>query len=151
VVRRVGISLTLRFSGSPSRVVRNRSMSEVLTRRTLIARSAAAGAVLVLPARALSASKTLPVFRLETGCGDGWSACGPRKAHDKSSLFPTQKAADGNRAHPGCNCVIREGTLDRGTHIAVFGNPDHLRSYRADLRVPVVQALLKNHPASFPG
>jgi hypothetical protein len=124
-------------------------MSQRLTRRTLITRGAAAGAVLVLPARALPASKTLAVFRLETGCGDGACACNACKLHDANSLFPTHKAADGNRAHVGCNCVIDEGTLDRGTHIALFGEPDHLHSYRADLRDRKVQALLENHPPSF--
>jgi hypothetical protein len=125
-------------------------MAQRLTRRTLIARGAAAGAVLVLPARAVAASKTLPVFRLETGCGDGACACLACKVHDQNSLFPSKKAADGNRAHIGCNCVVHEGTLERGTYIALFGDPNHLHSYRADLRDPAVQAVLKNHPASFP-
>jgi hypothetical protein len=124
-------------------------MSEGLTRRKLITRGAVAGAVLVLPARAVSARKTLPVFRLQTGCGDGPCACNACKSHDANSLFPTSKAADGNRAHIGCDCVIDEGTLDQGTYVALFGNPDRLRSYRADLRDPQVQALLENHPPSF--
>jgi hypothetical protein len=124
-------------------------MSQRLTRRTLITRGAAAGAVLVLPSGALSASKTLAVFRLETGCGDGACACHACKLHDANSVFPSRKAADGNRAHIGCNCPIHEGTLARGAYIALFGDPDHLHSYRADLRDPQVQAILKKNPPSF--
>jgi len=125
-------------------------MSQTLTRRTLITRGAVAGAVLVLPARAFSASKTLPVFRLETGCGDGACACNACKSHDANSLFPTSKAADGNRAHIGCNCIVDEGTLDRGTYIALFGEPTaRLTAFRVDLRDPGVLAVLKNHPPSF--
>lgn len=120
-----------------------------LTRRQLIARGAAAGVVLALPRQASAVSPTLPVFRLETGCGDGACACTACKIHDANSLFPTSKAANGNRAHTFCNCVIAEGTLHRGTYIALFGEPDRLRSYRADLRDSRVQALLKNHPPSF--
>ena len=125
-------------------------MSQGLTRRKLITRGAVAGAVLVLPARAVSARKTLPVFRLQTGCGDGSCACNACKSHDANSLFPTSKAADGNRAHIGCNCVIDEGTLDQGTYVALFGEPTaKVTAFRADLRNPRVQALLKNHPPSF--
>jgi hypothetical protein len=123
-----------------------------LTRRKLIASGAAASVALALPARVLPASKTLPVFKLdpcESPSDTDCIACQACHSHDANSLFPSSKAADGNRAHIGCNCAIHEGTLDRATYIALFGNPDHLHSYRADLRDPQVQAILKKNPPSF--
>jgi hypothetical protein len=124
-------------------------MSQGLTRRKLIAQGAAAGAVLAFPTRALSAKKTLPIFRLLTGCGDGSCACNACKIHDAKSLFPTWKAANGNRAHIGCNCTIDEGTIEKGTWVALFGEPTSLTAYRVDLRNPHVNALVKKHPPSF--
>jgi hypothetical protein len=123
-----------------------------LTRRKLIASGAAASVALALPARVLPAAKTLPVFKLdpcESPSDADCIACQACHSHDANSLFPTHKAADGNRAHTYCNCGIVEGTLDRGTYIALFGNPDRLTKYRVDLRDPAVKAILKAHPPSF--
>jgi hypothetical protein len=68
--------------------------------------------------------------------------------HDTYSLFPSWKAANGNRAHNGCNCPIKKGKIETGTYVALFGNPDHLRAYRVDTRRPWVAAILKQHPPS---
>jgi hypothetical protein len=70
--------------------------------------------------------------------------------HDRWSLFPTRKAANGNRAHIGCNCCIVEGTIGLGTYLALFGNPKRLESYRADLRSARTRAILKRHLPIFP-
>ena len=82
-------------------------------------------------------------------CGHADGACNACRQHDRNSLFPTSKAADGNRAHKGCNCCIQAGTLHYGTYVALFGNPKKLKRYRADKRTARVNALLKNHPAVF--
>jgi len=105
-------------------------------------------AVLAQPSRLLAASKSTDVYRLDTGCGNGSCACNACFGHT-NSLFPTAKAANGNRAHIRCNCLIQKGSIDNGTYVALFGNPAHLRSYRVDIRWPWVRAILKQHPAKF--
>ncbi len=122
---------------------------ERLTRRTFVAGGAAAAGTVAWPLTALAAPKTASIYRLETGCGDGSCACAACRSHDAHSLFPTSKAADGNRAHPGCNCLIRKGTIGYGTSVALFGDPAHLRAYRVDTRARWAQALLKQHPPRF--
>jgi hypothetical protein len=132
-------------------------MKEQLTRGGFVARGAAVvGAVAVsglARVKAASASaKTIAVYRLDPhseNCGGNKGACKACVQHDANSVFPTAKAADGNRAHFGCDCCVIAGTLEYGTYVAVFGNPGHLRSYRADLRSPRVRTLLKNHPPVF--
>jgi hypothetical protein len=123
---------------------------ETLTRRSLLVRAGGAGALLAFPALAAAQPKTVSVFKLDTGCGDGACACAACKAHDANSLFPSGKTANGNRAHVGCNCVVVEGTLDRGAYIALFGDPDRLRVYRADRRDRKTAAVLRQHPPTFP-
>src|SRR5712691_7870751 len=91
--------------------------------------------------------KQQPVFKLVPN-GHTCKACGK---HDPNSIFPTAKAANGNRAHIGCNCTVVKGTMDYGTFVALFGNPKQLESYRADLRSARNQAVLKNHAPVFPG
>jgi hypothetical protein len=74
-------------------------MERLFTRRVLLARGAAVAGGLALPARTLAReSKTTAVYKLETGCGQGACACSACFYHDSNSLFPTEKAADGNRA-----------------------------------------------------
>ena len=122
-----------------------------------MARGAAAVGVVAVPAlaraqRASAAPKTIAVYRLDPDsakCGGNNGSCKACIEHDANSLFPTDKAADGNRAHIGCDCCVVAGTLEYGTYVAIFGNPKQLHSYRADLRSPRVKALLKNHGAVF--
>jgi hypothetical protein len=120
-----------------------------LTRRRFVVGGAAAAGALAWPAGMLGAPKTAEIYRLETGCGDGACACTACRSHDRYSLFPTSKAADGNRAHVGCNCLIRRGSIEYGTYVALFGNPAHLRAYRVDTRARWAQAVLKQHPPKF--
>jgi hypothetical protein len=128
-------------------------MESKLTRRRFLAAGGAVLGVLAFPLRALAATKTHDLYKL-TPCPPGKTSgkpcsCHACVVHDANSLFPSSKAADGNRAHINCNCSIVKGTLDFGTYVALFGNPGHLRSYRADLRSRNVQAILKNHPPQF--
>jgi hypothetical protein len=113
------------------------------TRRGLLARGAALAGALALPARALAAAtSTTTVYKLDTGCGHGSCACTACFYHASYSLFPTEKAANGNRAHIGCNCTIRAESLDSNTYVALFGDPSLFRAYRVDTRWPWVRAIL---------
>jgi hypothetical protein len=125
-------------------------MERVLTRRRFVAGGVAAAGVLAWPARLMAAPKTTAVYRLQIcSPGGNCAACQACVHHDAYSLFPSHKAADGNRAHVGCNCGIGEGSMEYGTYVALFGNPAHLRSYRVDMRWRWVQAILKQHPPKF--
>jgi hypothetical protein len=130
-------------------------MTGLLTRRGLLGRGAAGVAALAFPGLAAARKakpKTAAVFGLDPRserCGGGVGACAACVAHDANSVFPSMKAAKGNRAHNGCDCCVVEGTLDYGTYVALFGNPDHLKRYRADLRDHRTQALLKKHAPQF--
>jgi hypothetical protein len=131
-------------------------MKERLTRGGLVARGAVVVGAAAVPALAHAkpapaSAKTVAIYRLDpdsSKCGGGNGACNACVLH-ANTIFPTAKAADGNRAHPGCDCCIVGGSLEYGTYVALFGNPDHLRSYRADPRTPRVRTLLKNHPPVF--
>jgi hypothetical protein len=116
------------------------------SRRRLVASGAAAVGALALPSVGRAARKSQPVFKLVPN-GATCRAC---LHHDGPSLFPTAKAANGNRAHIGCNCRIVQGVADFGTFVALFGNPGDLRAYRADRRSTRTQAILKNHEPVFP-
>lgn len=124
-------------------------MDRLVTRKGFIAAGGAVAGALTLPARMFAASKTTDVYKLDTGCGHGRCACNACFYHDTYSLFPSAKAANGNRAHVGCNCLIRKGSIDQGTYVALFGNPAHLRAYHVDTRWPWVRAILKQHPPNF--
>ncbi len=125
-----------------------------LTRKRLLTTGAGALGALAVPRVARGGGppptanpKQQPVFKLVPN-GHTCKACGK---HDANSIFPTAKAANGNRAHIGCNCTVVKGTMDYGTFVALFGNPKQLESYRADLRSARNQAVLKNHAPVFPG
>ena len=130
-------------------------MTGLLTRRGLLGRGAAGLAAVAFPGLASArraAPKTAAVFRLDPRserCGGGVGACAACVAHDANSVFPSIKAAKGNRAHNGCDCCVVAGTLEYGTYVALFGNPDHLKRYRADRRDHRTQAVLKQHPPQF--
>jgi hypothetical protein len=136
---------------------RNESMTGSLTRQGFLGRGAAGVAALAFPGLASARkanAKTAAVFRLDPRserCGGGVGACAACVAHDANSLFPSMKAAKGNRAHNGCDCCVVAGTLHVGTYVALFGNPDRLTRYRADTRDRRTQALLKQHPPQFSG
>jgi hypothetical protein len=74
-----------------------------------------AGLVALLPGSALGAGqrrrkKTKVVFRLSSHRRRTCKAC---KAHGANRFYRTRKAADKDRAHPGCNCAIVTQTIDR--------------------------------------
>ena len=124
-----------------------------LTRKHLLATGAGAVGALAIPTAVrgappakASAAKQQPVYKLVPN-GATCKACAK---HDMKSIFPTAKAANGNRAHVGCNCRVVAGTMDFGTFVALFGNPKKLESYRSDLRSARNQAVLKNHQPVFP-
>ncbi|MGE5272901.1 MAG: hypothetical protein ACM3QU_03895 [Verrucomicrobiota bacterium] len=117
-----------------------------LNRRRLLASGAAAAGALAIPTVARAKPKTQSIFKLVAN-GATCRAC---LSHDAASLFPTAKAANGNRAHVGCNCTVVQGSIDYGTFVALFGDPHELRSYRADLRSTRNEAIIKNHEPVFP-
>jgi hypothetical protein len=121
---------------------------QTLTRKKLVVTGAGAVGALAIPRVARAGApkpKQQPVFKLVPN-GHTCNAC---QKHDTNSLFPTAKAANGNRAHIGCNCSVVEGTMDYGTFVALFGNPKRLESYRADLRSARNRAVLKTHEPVF--
>jgi hypothetical protein len=135
-------------------------MKERLTRGGFVARGAVVVGGVAVPGlarvgQAAAAPKTLAVYGLDpdgncTGNDDGF--CKACANHAANSVFPTAKAADGNRAHPGCNCCVVEAEerLEYGAYVALFGNPKHqLRDYRADLRSKRVKAILKGQLPTF--
>jgi hypothetical protein len=132
-------------------------MKDRLTRGGFVARGAVVVGAVAVPglARAKPPSPkatTMTIYRLDadsTKCGGSNGACKACVQHDANSIFPTAKAADGNRAHAGCDCCVVAGSLEYVTYVAVFGKPGHLHRYRADLRSANVRALLKKHPPVF--
>jgi hypothetical protein len=79
-------------------------------------RLALIGLAATLPGSALAAEagrrkkKTKVVFRLSTHKRRTCKAC---KGHAANRFYRTRKAADKDRAHVGCNCVIVTQTIDR--------------------------------------
>lgn len=119
---------------------------KTLNRRRLLASGLAAAGALAIPTVASGKPKTRPVFKLVPN----GATCRSCLKHDRASLFPTAKAGNGNRAHIGCNCTLVQGSIDYGTFVALFGDPNDLRSYRADLRSTRNRAIIKNHEPVFP-
>jgi hypothetical protein len=128
-------------------------MTDVLTRKRFVGRGVIVLGALAAPARALAAKrpKTQTVYRLHPKGGKG-DACKACVRHAANNLFPTRKAANGNRAHKGCDCQIQAGKIDYETYVALFGPPAKKKKkrYRADKRKPAIRAILKKHPARFP-
>ena len=131
-----------------------------LTRVQLLRRGgviAAGLAVLGAPAAASAAetrhrSRKLKVYKLVTrskGCTKRENrkrkcACKARYKHARYKLFPSKKAADGNRAHPQCDCRVKKAfRVKRSTYIALFGPPQNLRRYSADRRKKRTKKLLR--------
>lgn len=82
--------------------------------RRAFLRLVALGLVAVLPGQALAAErrkkKTKVVFRLSSHGRRNCKAC---KGHAANRFYRTRKAADGDRAHVGCNCPIVSQVIDR--------------------------------------
>jgi len=58
-----------------------------------------------------SGQNSVTVFRLST---HRQRTCGACKANGANRFFQTSEAADGGRAHPGCNCKIVTQRIRRG-------------------------------------
>jgi hypothetical protein len=122
-----------------------------ISRERFLAGAGVGLAGLALPAVAHGAKeKELPVYRLNPDGGicdgpGGACACAACYAHAASMIFPSTKAANGNRAHVHCNCGIEEaGKLPFGKWVALFGHPKHTLRYTADRRDRKVAAILKD-------
>ena len=120
-----------------------------ICRKQFLAGAAIGVAGVALPAVARAAGKTRrPVFRLSPSAGicdgpRGTCACKACYGHT-NKLFPSISAADGNRAHPYCNCGIETAAMiPYGTWVALFGNPRHIRRSSVDLRHRNVAEILK--------
>jgi hypothetical protein len=128
------------------------------TRRGFLARSLAGAAALVagLPLRGtFAARKRLKVYVLDPlggkNCGS-CSSCNACKAHGANKLFASKEAADAHRAHPYCNCAIREaGFLPTIVWFSLFGltRGDDATSGVVDRRHAHVAALLEDHAAAL--
>src|SRR5262245_14513805 len=64
---------------------------------------------------------TASAFRLST---HGERTCGACKAHGANRFYRTREAADGNRAHAGCNCRIVTHPISTDTASDYFRNGD---------------------------
>ena len=62
---------------------------------------------------------SVTVFRLST---HGQRVCGACKANGANRFFETSQAADGGRAHLGCNCKIVTQRIPRGVAEQYFSN-----------------------------
>jgi TAT (twin-arginine translocation) pathway signal sequence len=126
-------------------------VAEKLTRREFVVGGAAVAAAVALPQVAFPKSNRIAIWRLQPlgVCSGGTTACRTCASYDGHTLFPTEKAANGNRAHIGCDCCLQQGTIDYGGYVALFGPPGDLKAYRVDTRSREVAAILKQHPPLF--
>lgn len=102
----------------------------LISRRTLLRAFASGGAgafvsgVLVPRALAAPAPRRQPLqtlYRLSSGR----HACRSCKAHGANHYFRTPEAADGHRAHGGCNCRILAQQVPAASYYSYFRNGDH--------------------------
>jgi hypothetical protein len=129
-------------------------MHRLVARRTLLARSAAALAVVPVMARGALAAAAKPhrpkpptqkAFRLVTGCAAaGGCACHACQQHAANKLFAAR--ADVVRAHPGCNCQVTTQPLPRDIWIALFGLAAQPTTPAVDRRDPRVGQILAGLP-----
>ena len=140
-------------------------MGTWVSRRSFLARAGLASSALVpgvLAEPANAKQVELEVFKLDPewnsagycrvdegkkpGSCHGCKAC---HLHATFKLFPSREAADANRAHPFCRClVVSGGTLPRHQWVALFGNPRHPRRDSVDKRDHRVSGILKTRQRS---
>lgn len=139
-------------------------MHNPMLRRAFLKRAAALfgglTAALSTPALALAAPKSYPYYILDPEhgaagtcpttasgrhtAGGGCHGCQACHSHGANKLFRTQQAADTGRAHPYCNCLIKQGgALPHGTFTALFGPVNKPHRDSVDRRHPKTQAVLK--------
>jgi hypothetical protein len=139
-------------------------MSAPLSRRAFLARGAGAAAALagapLLGACSAAAPEaqeapppppaTLAAWVLDPewgGCGHAAAdrnchACAACHAHARNKLFATREAADVNRAHPRCRCLVAEMALPAEQWAALFGPPDGVTRVAVDRRWELVREIL---------
>ncbi len=101
-------------------------MHRIVNRRALLARGAAATAALAsaLGLRVAAGAESLTVYRLDPGDCAGCQTCNACRGHAANKLFVSFAAADGGRAHPGCDCKVVEEPMAEATWLALFGSVD---------------------------
>lgn len=104
-------------------------------RRQFLLQLAAAGVVALLPGRVLAAprrrkKRTKKVFRLSTHKRRTCKAC---KAHAANRFYRSHRAADKDRAHPGCNCAIVKQVIDRELAKQYFAGRRKVFDLRAEV------------------
>jgi hypothetical protein len=99
-----------------------------LDRRAALGAFGALGAIALGFPRLAAAATRVPVWRLDAvhrqGKGkyaSGAAACRACRRHARNKIFATQSAADGGRAHKGCNCRIVRASLPEATFEKLFG------------------------------
>lgn len=120
-------------------------MHRIVDRRALLARGAAATAALAgaLGLGASAGAESLTVYRLDPGDCTGCQTCSACRGHAANKLFVSFAAADGGRAHPGCDCGVVEELMARSTWMALFGAPQRPRTESVDKRYEWVRAILE--------
>ncbi len=102
-------------------------MHRIVDRRALLARGAAATATLAVALGLRSAAagaESLTIYRLDPGDCTGCQTCNACRGHAANKLFVSFAAADGGRAHPGCDCEVVEEPMAEATWLALFGSVD---------------------------
>jgi hypothetical protein len=133
-----------------------------MNRRTFLTRGVAAVASVTLPSACAGGGSSLvttTTTRRDSGQGlavyqlnvaDGkctadqlrgrHCSCRACAAHSANKLFPTPEAADANRAHQHCNCLVDvAGKLPQATWIELFGEPTKLARQSVDRRAPGIR------------
>lgn len=118
-------------------------------------RRAALGAFGVLGALALglprvaAAADRVPVWRLDAvhrrgvgGYSKGAAGCRACRRHARNKIFVSQAAADGGRAHRGCNCRIVRASLPETTYVQLFGPVGNTDRDVVDRRTASVRRVL---------
>lgn len=78
-------------------------------------------------------------------------ACNACHHHADNKLFPTMTAADENRAHVGCKCLVVEGgELPVETWEALFGTQGNIERQQVDRRWDWVEDILTGEPEPEP-
>ena len=137
-----------------------RISERTLSRRALLARGAAvtgAAAAGATPELAAGAGRgQRKVYRLDPEWNDapfcdvregrkpnGCHGCKACHRHGANKIFRSKKAAEDNRAHPGCRCLVRSaGKLPRSQWVALFGQPSNPRRDEVDRRHPRTRRIL---------
>jgi len=109
-----------------------------LSRRDLLGRLAAAGAVAAVATAAPQAgmptgsvSQAVTVFRLRTRNSRACRAC---RIHHRYMVFISLGRATQNRAHPGCNCPITKQKIARDLFSRIFLDTGAIEAGVVDLR-----------------